>query len=176
MRTSSWFGGSEGRNADEAAFLTALRRTAEGWTHPDVDPEADSAVYEWFPPLYLVLAVPNLDATLDTLEITYLRSGPRGAELAGGWGNDGWPLDDTTEDLVVRGVAAGPQEMAGLAATWLDAQLRRTVRVEEWLDADGLAARRWVRDDGEVLGDTRRMMWRLRRRRPDRVTLLRGEP
>ena len=172
----AWFGGAEGRNADEVAFLAELRRLAALWDAPELDPEDDTSAEVLLAPLFIGLDVPGVTAARDNLQLAYWT----GAEswLTGEWGT-GYLLDahdgNSSECLTVRDVQATPEEFARVAADWMLGQLGRPLVREDWLSGNVPHATRWrFTDNGHVLDRDGLSLRRVLRRQPDRVMLVRG--
>ena len=174
--SSRWFGGSEGRNPEEVAFLNELRRLAALWDVPDLNPDDHTSAEVILAPLLLGLDVPGVTARRDNLQLAYW-TGPE-SWLTGEWGTE-YILDDhdgnSPECLTVRGVRASPEEFASFAAGWMLRQLQRPLVREDWLSGDVPHATRWrFTDTGHVLDRDGLSLRRLLRRQPDRVVAVRG--
>ena len=175
---ATWFGGAEGRNAEEVAFLAELRRLAALWDVPDLNPEDDTTAEVFLNPLFIGLDVPGVTAARDNLQLGYWTG--VGSWLSGEWAT-GYFLDDhngnSPECLTVRGVKATPEEFARFAADWMLAQLLRPLVQEDWLSGNVPHATRWrFTDTGHVLARDGLSLRRILRRQPDRVVVIRGNP
>jgi hypothetical protein len=149
-----------------------LRRLAVGWTGLGIGPPDTS-----FSGGYAIVELRGLTCSRRDLHLEYWFDRPRGPRLLGEWADE-WCFDDDEEfvDLVVRGTDLSPKQMAGIAAAWVERQLRTPVVRQEWLSTSRsgeptVERRRWVAFDSDVIADD--ATWPLRlvppRRPPDRV-------
>ena len=165
VTTSEWFPG-EGRNADDEAFLTELRRLAARSGLADVRPEATGTeVHKWG---WLVVwaGVPRLEAGDADPQLQVGFDADAGVSpLVATWETYGFLLDNWDE-LVPAGGAGPPVDMAGRAFDWLSRQVRRPVELATWNRWRRRAVRMWrLADTGELItGDY--ASFRLAERRP----------
>ena len=131
------------QDAFATAFLQRLRERAREWV-TDID-ASDTSAETMDDPVAISINVPGVSGPITTLWVLCRHQPGRAPWLHGSWGDDTYVGDDyggdRDRDLTVEGLEMTPEELADLAARWLQRQLRREIHRDEW---DG---KRWGRRD-----------------------------
>jgi hypothetical protein len=131
------------QGAFATAFLQRLRERAREWV-TDID-ASDTSADPMGGPIAISISVPGVSGPITTLWVLCRHQPGRAPWLHGSWGDDTYVGDDHggdgDRDLTVEGLEMTPEELADLAARWLETQLRREIHRDEW---DG---KRWGRRD-----------------------------
>jgi len=116
------------------AFLTQLRHRAEAWV-TDIEP-SDTGAETMNNPVAAWVFVPGLSGSMTALWVLCRHHPNRPPVLKGSWGDRAYVGDDygadPVRDLTVSGAPATAEELADLAARWLELHLRMDIYRDEW--------------------------------------------
>lgn len=122
------------RDPFASAFLARLRIRAAAWT-TDVRP-TDTGVETMANPVAARVYVPGLSGTSTALWVLCHHAPERPPVLQGSWGDRSYVGDDhgrdPLRDLTVSGVPSTAEELADLAARWLELHFRMDIYRDEW--------------------------------------------
>lgn len=120
------------RDAFAQRFLTRLRTRAAAWT-TDVGPR-DTLTETMTNPLAVSVSVPGYTGDRSTLWVLCSHPADEPPSLRGWWGHPDHIEGDIDRDrrLAVQGLPLEPEELADIAAQWLEGNLLSEIHRDEW--------------------------------------------
>lgn len=113
-------------------FLTQLRRRAAAWA-TDVTP-AETLTETMVNPVVVSVSVPGVTGTRTTLWVVCQHPADRLPSLTGWWGRAGYVDEevDPVRGLSVAGLPLTPEDLADLAAQWMEMHLLMDIYRDDW--------------------------------------------